>query len=52
MIIETENRNIFKSNCTNDDWKKFLDNITTPVLTSEKLMSMKEIWLRANCLNH
>ena len=31
-------RNLFKSNCTKsyDDCKKFLDKITTPVLTSEK----------------
>ena len=31
-------RNVFKSNCTKlyDDCKKFVDNITTPVLTSEK----------------
>ena len=31
-------RNLFKSNCTElyDDCKKFLDKITTPVLTSEK----------------
>ena len=31
-------RNLFKSNCTKsyDDFKKFLDKITTAVLTSEK----------------
>ena len=31
-------RNVFKSNCTRsyDDCKKFLDKITTPVLTSKK----------------
>ena len=47
-------KNLFKSNCEKsyDDCKKLLDKIKTPVLTSEKLTSVKEIWLRVNCLNH
>ena len=37
-------RNLFKSNCTKsyDDCKKFLDKITTPVLTNEKAKEIYE----------
>ena len=36
--IQTELINLFKFSCTKsyDDFKKFLDTTTTPVLTSEK----------------
>ena len=47
-------RNLFKSSCKKpyDNCKKFLDKMTTPVLTGKKLISVKKIQLRANGLNH
>ena len=42
--LQRFSRNLFKTNCTKsyDDCKKFLDKITTPVLTNEKAKEIYE----------